>query len=194
MVFVARSPDALVEGRGWHIIDRYIHPQAPQTATKGPSRRARAIFKLGQKHTTARPISSRMTTSICPQLNTVSWLGSTPSSCNSGAITSRKTSTSSASRCSKASCPGLVLAEVGFDTSDEVDQPIELPPWFAVEMSDDVRFTGGALASLESGQAVDLIRAMGGDRHKPACIATTTGSQSPEPARSKESEIRVTGP
>ena len=41
---------------------------------------------------------------------------------------------------------GLVLAEVGFETADELAGPLEPPPWVIREVSNDVRYTGGALA------------------------------------------------
>lgn len=39
---------------------------------------------------------------------------------------------------------GLVLAEVGFDTPEEMERPPELPQWLGREISSDIRFTGGA--------------------------------------------------
>ena len=53
---------------------------------------------------------------------------------------------------------GLVLAEVGFETPDEMEQTLDLPPWVIREVSDDIRFTGGALASLTANRATELIR------------------------------------
>jgi CYTH domain-containing protein len=41
---------------------------------------------------------------------------------------------------------GLVLAEVGFETAEALGRPLELPPWVTREVSDDVGYTGGALA------------------------------------------------
>lgn len=53
---------------------------------------------------------------------------------------------------------GLVLAEVGFETPAEMEQTFALPPWVIREVSDDIRFTGGALAGLTADQAGELIR------------------------------------
>jgi CYTH domain-containing protein len=53
---------------------------------------------------------------------------------------------------------GLVLAEVGFETRHEMDQPFDLPAWVIREVSGDIRFTGGALANLTADQAAGLIR------------------------------------
>jgi CYTH domain-containing protein len=42
---------------------------------------------------------------------------------------------------------GLVLAEVPFETLEELRAPLELPDWIEREVSDDERFSGGALAA-----------------------------------------------
>ena len=39
-----------------------------------------------------------------------------------------------------------------------MDGPFHLPSWVIRDVSDDIRFTGGALASLTVDQAVDLVR------------------------------------
>jgi CYTH domain-containing protein len=53
---------------------------------------------------------------------------------------------------------GLILAEVGFETSDQMTEHWPLPPWVLREVSDDLRFTGGALAGLTQDEAAMLIR------------------------------------
>ena len=53
---------------------------------------------------------------------------------------------------------GLILAEVGFETSDQMNEQWRLPPWVLREVSDDLRFTGGALAGLTQDDAATLIR------------------------------------
>ena len=53
---------------------------------------------------------------------------------------------------------GLLLAELGFETPEQIDRVLDLPPWVIREVSDDQRFTGGALAGLSAVQAAELIR------------------------------------
>ncbi len=53
---------------------------------------------------------------------------------------------------------GLILAEVGFETSDQMREQWRLPPWVRREVSDDLRFSGGALAGLTRGKAATLLR------------------------------------
>jgi CYTH domain-containing protein len=53
---------------------------------------------------------------------------------------------------------GLVLAEVSFESVEEMDEKIGLPPWIGSEVSTDLRFTGGALATLTADQAAELTR------------------------------------
>jgi CYTH domain-containing protein len=53
---------------------------------------------------------------------------------------------------------GLVLAEIGFDTTEEMRQPFSFPPWVAREVSNDIRFTGGALVGLEADEVAALLR------------------------------------
>ena len=50
------------------------------------------------------------------------------------------------------------VAETSFVTFEEMDQPFDLPPWIAREVSNDSRFTCGALASLSPDQAAELLR------------------------------------
>jgi CYTH domain-containing protein len=60
---------------------------------------------------------------------------------------------------------GLVLAEVGFETTDAMDQSFDLPPWVIREVSEDIRFAGGALAGLTGSQAAELIRQIATPQH-----------------------------
>jgi hypothetical protein len=51
----------------------------------------------------------------------------------------------------------LILAELGFETADAMSQAFPLPAWAIREVSDDIRFTGGALATLAPEQARQLL-------------------------------------
>jgi len=59
---------------------------------------------------------------------------------------------------------GLVLAEVEFETSDEMDEGWHLPAWIRRDVSDDVRFTGGALAGLAEDEAGSFVRQLSAER------------------------------
>ena len=54
--------------------------------------------------------------------------------------------------------PDSILAELGFETTDQMNEQLHLPPWVLREFSDDLRFTGGALAGLTQDEATTLIR------------------------------------
>jgi hypothetical protein len=55
---------------------------------------------------------------------------------------------------------GLVLAEVGYATEEEMTAARMLPTWVSREVSDDPRFTGAALAALEPHDAARLIASL----------------------------------
>ena len=63
---------------------------------------------------------------------------------------------------------GLTIAEVSFETDTEMVEPLGLPSWVGREVSDEIRFTGGALARLTARQADELVRQLqGSDRRRP---------------------------
>ena len=55
---------------------------------------------------------------------------------------------------------GLVLAEVGYETEDELTMSRTLPAWLAREVSDDPRLTGAALAALDAPAAERLVASL----------------------------------
>jgi CYTH domain-containing protein len=118
------------------------------------------VFKLGQKHVPSPPDFSRMTITnlylspaeyaVLAELEALELHKLRHSIEHDGRIFSIDVF--------QAHLTGLVLAEVGFETPDEMEQTFALPSWVIREVSDDVRFTGGALAGLGADQAAELIR------------------------------------
>src|SRR5205814_9205888 len=118
------------------------------------------VFKLGQKHVPSPPAFSRMTiTNIYLSADEYEVLGEL----QAHELHAVRHQIEHDDRIFgvdvfDAHLAGLVLAEVGFDTTDAMDRPFDLPSWVIRDVSDDNRFTGGALASLTVDQAADLIR------------------------------------
>lgn len=55
---------------------------------------------------------------------------------------------------------GLVLAEAEFDDGDEMRR-LAIPPWAIAEVTDDLRFTGGALAARTPDEIDAVLRTFG---------------------------------
>ena len=157
---VGRLPEGIAEDRGWRITDRYIKNTHLRLRGMEPIHGGETIFKLGQKHVPSRPDFSRMTiTNMYLSPSEYAVLA------DLDALELRKLRHSIehddrifSVDVFDAHLLGLILAEVGFETTDEIDQPFNLPPWVIREVSDDISFTGGALASLTADQAAELIR------------------------------------
>lgn len=157
---VRRSPDGTRKERGWRISDRYITNTRLRLRRMEPTDGGETIFKLGQKHVPSPPDFSRMAiTNIYLSPGEYAVLAQLE------ALELRKLRHSIDYRdhifsvdVFHAHLTGLVLAEVGFETLDEMHQTIDLPPWVIREVSGDIRFTGGALASLTERQAGELVQ------------------------------------
>ena len=159
---VARVPEEAAEGRRWSISDRYIKNTHLRLRRMEPIHGGETIFKLGQKHVPAPPDFSRMTiTNIYLSPTEYAVLSELPADElhkvrhaveYDGRIFSVDVFDSRLT--------GLVLAEVSFESAEEIDEKekIGLPPWIGAEVSNDIRFTGGALASLTADQAAKLTR------------------------------------
>jgi CYTH domain-containing protein len=158
---VGRLPqEGIAEDRGWRITDRYIKDTHLRLRRMEPIHQGETILKLGQKHVPSPPDFARMTiTNIYLSPSEYAVLA------DLDALELRKLRHSIEHHdrifsvdVFDAHLSGLVLAEVGFEATDEMDQPFDLPPWVIREVSNDVRFTGGALASVTASQAVELLR------------------------------------
>ena len=157
---VSDLPDGVARNRGWRITDRYVESTHLRLRRMEPIHGGETIFKLGQKHAPWPPDFSRTTiTSIYLSATEYAVLAELDAlelhklrhSVGHGDLTFSVD-------VFEAHLAGLVLAEVGFETIEEMEQPLDLPSWVSSEVSDDVRFTGGALAGLGAGQAAELIR------------------------------------
>ena len=157
---VGRSPEGIVEDRGWRISDRYIKNTHLRLRRMEPIHGGEIILKLGQKRVPSPPDFSRMTiTNIYLSPGEYAVLAELEAL----ELHKLRHSVEHNDRTFSvdvfdAHLTGLVLAEVAFETPDEMDQALDLPPWVIREVSDDIRFTGGALASLTANRATELIR------------------------------------
>lgn len=158
---VGLLPEGIVEDRSWRIDDRYI------TGTQMRLRRmervdgGETIFKLGQKRVLSPPDYSTMTISsivLSPgEYDVLAHLQSLELHKVRHQVEQEDQRTYSVDVFT-AHLSGLILAEIDFETREEMERSLELPPWVIREVSDEVQFTGGALASLTTDQAAELIR------------------------------------
>ena len=155
---VARVPEGVTEGRGWSISDRYIKNTRLRLRRMEPIHGGDTIFKLGNKDVPVPPDFSRMTiTNIYLSPTEYAVL----SELEAHELHKVRHALEYDGRIFSVDVfdvhlTGLVLAELSFESADEMDQKIDLPPWIGNEVSNDIRFTGGALASLTADQAAKL--------------------------------------
>jgi CYTH domain-containing protein len=157
---VPRLPERTAQGRGWLVTDRYIKSTHLRLRRMEPIQGGGTIFKLGQKHAPSPPDFSRTTITnvylspseyaVLAQLDALELHKRRHPIKHRGRVVVVDVF--------EAHLSGLVLAEVGFDTTDEMSQPLDLPDWVSREVSEDIRFTGAALANLTSDQAAKLLR------------------------------------
>jgi CYTH domain-containing protein len=159
---VEHLPDGIEREHGWRITDRYIKDTELRLRRMEPIHGGDTIFKLGQKHVSSPPDFGRMTiTNIYISSAEYAVLA------NLEALELHKRRYLFEHNARLFSVDvfedylfGLVLAETGFDTEEEMGQPLDLSAWIAREVSNDSRFTGGALASLTRDEAAELIDAV----------------------------------
>jgi CYTH domain-containing protein len=157
---VGQLPAGIHEGGGWRIRDRYIKNTQLRLRRMEPLQGGEAIFKLGQKIVPSPPDFSRMTiTNMYVSGGEYGVLARLPAlDLHKVRYRFEHGDHLFSVDVFDAHLAGLVLAEIGFDTLEEMDCPLDLPPWLSGEVSNDIRFTGGALASLTAAQASELIR------------------------------------
>ena len=158
--FLARRlPSEVAADEGWQIVDRYIvgtHLRLRRADSLGSRE---VIYKLGQKQVVSPPDFATMTmTSIYLSAGEYKLLMALPAR----ELVKRRYALLEDGRTFSVdafagSLAGLVLAEVGFATRAEMEPSWPLPAWLAREVSDDVRFTGGALAQLSAEEAQALL-------------------------------------
>jgi CYTH domain-containing protein len=160
---VERLPESVVVDGGSRITDRYIKGTQLRLRRMEPIHEGETILKLGQKHVPSPPDFGQMTiTNIYLSPSEYAVLAVL----EAFELRKRRYPVERAGGVFSVDVfeghlAGLVLAEISFDTREEMDQPLDLPPWVVREVGDDVRFTGGALAELTPGQAAGLLREIG---------------------------------
>jgi len=158
---VGTLPDDLGFDEGWRIHDRYIENTQLRLRRMEPAAGGDSIFKLGQKHVPAPPDFAQMTiTNIYLSAREYEVFASLPAR----ELRKLRRLVKHDSHVFNVDTfegrlAGLVLAEVGFETHAELSLTLELPRWVLREVSDDVRFTGGALVALSREKARALIQA-----------------------------------
>jgi CYTH domain-containing protein len=157
---VPRLPERSAEHRGWRITDRYITDTHLRLRRMEPIHGGDTILKLGQKQAPSPSDFARTTiTNIYLSPSEYAVLAKL----DARELHKRRHAIEHSGRILsvdvfEAHLSGLVLAEVGFDTSDQMSQPLDLPAWVTNEVSNDIRFTGAALANLAPDQAAKLLR------------------------------------
>jgi CYTH domain-containing protein len=157
---VERLPERKDQSQGWRITDRYILSTRLRLRRMEPLAGGEAVLKLGQKEVPSPPHFSRMTiTNIYLSPGEYDVFAVLPAN----ELHKTRYSLDDAGRTYGVDVfdghlVGLILAEVGFETSDHMNEQWHLPPWVLREVSDDLRFTGGALADLTQKEAATLIR------------------------------------
>jgi CYTH domain-containing protein len=157
---VGHLPERQDPNQGYRITDRYINNTRLRLRRMEPLAGGEVVFKLGQKEVPSPPDFSRMTiTNIYLSPGEYGVFAVLPAS----ELHKTRYSLEEAGReygvdVFDGHLRGLILAEVGFETGDEMNEPWRLPPWVLREVSDDRRFTGGALSGLTQDEAAKLIR------------------------------------
>ncbi len=157
---VEHLPERKDQDQGWRITDRYINKTRLRLRRMEPLAGGEAVLKLGQKEVSSPPDFSRMTiTNIYLSPSEYDVFAMLPAN----ELHKTRYSLEDAGRTYSVDVfdghlAGLILAEVGFETSDQMTEQWRLPPWVLREVSDDLRFTGGALAGLAQDEAATLIR------------------------------------
>jgi CYTH domain-containing protein len=157
---VARRPDAIAEDRGWRISDRYIESTHLRLRRMEPIKNGETIFKLGHKEMPSAQDFFRTTiTNIYLSADEYAVLTELEArELEKVRYHIEHDDCVFSVDVFDGHLAGLILAEIGFETAEEIQRSLDLPPWVIREVSDDLRFTGGALASLTADQAAELIR------------------------------------
>jgi CYTH domain-containing protein len=162
---VERLPEPMAD-RGSRITDLYIENTRLRLRRMEPLAHGETVFKLGQKAAPAPPNFSQVTiTNIYLSHEEYDVFAKLPG------YELRKTRYSVGDDgrnygvdVFEGNLSGLILAELGFESSKELKRKWPLPPWVSREVSDDVRFTGGALARLSTDDAATLLRQLSDKR------------------------------
>jgi CYTH domain-containing protein len=158
-----RVPERTRQDGGRLITDRYIVGTRLRLRRMEPLSGGESIFKLGQKDAPSPPDYSRMTiTNIYLSPREYDVLAALPAH----ELRKRRYYLDHGDRLYSVDLfeeqlVGLILAETGFATPEEWSEH-RLTPDFAVrDVSRDIRFTGGALATTTKRQVVELLTERG---------------------------------
>lgn len=157
---VGSPPDGLERGRSWRILDRYVEGTRLRLRRMESADGGEVVLKLGQKETLVPPDYGRMTiTTLYLSPAEYDVLAALPAL----ELRKRRHEVRHAGRSFgldvfEGALTGLVLAETGFETDEEMDGPLDLPSWVAADVTGDLRYTGGELVRLSAAEAVALVR------------------------------------
>jgi CYTH domain-containing protein len=160
---VDRLPEAVTADRGWLITDRYLKDTHLRLRRMEPIHEGEPVFKLGQKHVPSPPDFGRMTiTNIYLSPSEYAVLAPLDAfELRKRRYPVERADATFSVDIFEGHLAGLVLAELSFDTREQLEQPLDLPRWVVCEVGDDVRFTGGALAQLTRDEAAHLLQEVG---------------------------------
>jgi CYTH domain-containing protein len=159
---VVRVPEGLTREEGWLITDRYIVNTRLRLRRMDPLASGEAVFKLGQKEAPYPSDFSRLTiTNMYLSRDEYEVFGVL----TANELRKRRY------RLDRDGCiysvdvfedhlAGLVLAEVGFDTIEEMDAHKQPPDFTLRDVSHDVRFTGAVLAAMTPRDARRLLEGL----------------------------------
>jgi CYTH domain-containing protein len=154
-----RLPDGVAQDDGWLIVDRYITGTRLRLRRMEPLDRGENVFKLGQKEVPSPPDFSRMTiTNIYLTPLEYDVFAALPAH----GLRKRRYRLEHGSRVYgvdvfEEQLAGLILAEVGFATEAEWRKDWQLPDFAVRDVSRDLRFTGGALATATGQEVAELL-------------------------------------
>ncbi len=154
-----RLPEGTARDDGWLIIDRYITGTRLRLRRMEPLGGGEDVFKLGQKDVPSPPDFSR---------TTITNIYLTPLeydvfvTLRAHGLRKRRYSLDHGGRVYgvdvfEEHLAGLILAEVGFAMEAEWRQHRQLPDFAVRDVSRDIRFTGGALATATGQEVAELL-------------------------------------
>jgi len=156
---LARLPEAVRKEDGWLITDRYITGTRLRLRRMEPFGGGESTFKLGQKEVPSPPDFSRMTiTNIYLSAVEHEVFAALPAH----GLRKRRYRLDHDDRAFSVDVfedrlAGLILAEVGFETTDEWREDHHLPEFALRDVSYDFRYTGGSLAAPRAQGVAELL-------------------------------------
>jgi hypothetical protein len=156
---LGRLPEGISRDDGWIITDRYLTRTRLRLRRMEPLGGGDTVFKLGQKEAPHPPDFSRaVLTNIYLSPQEYAALVHLPAH----ELRKRRYPFHWGDHlyvvdAFEGNLTGLVLAEIGFSTIEEMEAYSQLPDFALRDVSRDVRFTGGALAFTSPEEAAQLV-------------------------------------